>query len=271
MGTQKIITLVSDSTGETAYHVLQTALAQFESHEARVVRYADVITSQQIDDILAATASTGGLIFHTLVMPDLRLALMEGCARRGIPCIDVLGPTISQLADWLGIVPLNQAGLTRKLDQSYSRRIMCLEFALRHDDGQNAAGLTQADIVLVGNSRCAKTPLSVYLAYQNLLVGNVPIIEGIEPPSILFDIAPEKIVALTVNPERLTHIRSHRARRMGYSSNYEDRDHIRIEVRHALMLYEKMEWSVVDMTSKSIEEASDEVLALMQARGLLKE
>ena len=48
MPDQKSVFIISDSTGETAYHVLQTVLAQFDSEHIRIRRYSDVTTPQQI-------------------------------------------------------------------------------------------------------------------------------------------------------------------------------------------------------------------------------
>ena len=89
-----------------------------------------------------------------------------------------------------------------------------IEFAVKYDDGAGAAGLREADIVLVGVSRTSKTPLSMYLGYLGYKTANVPIVKGIEPPEELFEIDPAKIVGLTIDAERLAEIRRERARLM---------------------------------------------------------
>lgn len=266
MSEQKSVFIISDSTGETAYHVLQTVLAQFNSEHVRVRRYADITTPQQIHDIVEETAQAEGLIFHTLVSPGLREAVTYLSANRGIRCVDVLGMPIERLSAWLEQKPRFEAGLTRKLDESYSKRVLALEFALRHDDGKNTAGLPQADVVIVGVSRTAKTPLSTYLAYRAWMVGNVPIVEGIDPPSILFDLPKDKVIALTVDPDRLALLRETRNKRLGVSGNYDDLRTVQSEVRHALMLYDQAGWKVLDMTYITIEEATDEIEARLKMK-----
>ena len=266
MSEQKSVFIISDSTGETAYHVLQTVLAQFESEDVRIRRYADITTPQQIHDIVEEVARAGGLIFHTLVSPGLREAVTYLSANKGIRCVDVLGMPIERLSAWLEQKPRYEAGLTRKLDESYSKRVLALEFALRHDDGKNSAGLPQADLVIVGVSRTGKTPLSTYLAYRAWMVGNVPIVEGIDPPSILFDLPKEKVIALTVQPDRLSLLRETRNKRMGVVGNYDDLRNVQSEVRHSLMMYEEAGWKILDMTYITIEEATDEILAGLKAR-----
>ncbi len=266
MSEHKTVFVVSDSTGETAYHVLQTVLAQFDSSQVRVQRYPDITTPHRIHEIVEEAVRAGGLVFHTLVSPGLREAITYLCTSRGVRCVDVLGLPIERLAVWLDQKPRYEAGLTRKLDESYSKRVMALEFALRHDDGKNAAGLPQADVVLVGVSRTTKTPMSVYLAYRAWLVGNVPIVEDIEPPSVLFDLPKEKVIALTVQPDRLATLREARNQRLGVVGDYDNLRAVQSEVRHALMLYDRAGWKVIDMTYATIEEAADEILEGLKAR-----
>ena len=50
--------------------------------------------------------------------------------------------------------------------EKYRNRIDAINFSLAHDDGQFVNQLDQADVILVGVSRCGKTPTSLYLAMQ---------------------------------------------------------------------------------------------------------
>ena len=65
-----------------------------------------------------------------------------------------------------------------------------MNFTLLHDDGLGQH-LEQADLILLGVSRCGKTPTSLYLALQHgLRVANYPLTtEDFEhdqlPPSLL--------------------------------------------------------------------------------------
>jgi [pyruvate, water dikinase]-phosphate phosphotransferase / [pyruvate, water dikinase] kinase len=264
----KHVFVVSDSTGETAHHLLQTLLAQFDSSQVRIHRYADVITPQQIQEILDEVLAADGLVIHTLVIPGLREAMVYLSRQRQIPCIDVMGKMLENLGLWLGQQPRYEAGRTRKLDDSYSRRVLALEFALRHDDGQNASGLPQADAVLVGVSRTGKTPLCVYLAYRGILVGNIPIVEGVDPPSVLFDLPPERVYALTMSPDRLVLLRHQRNQRLGISGGYDDLEVVRLEIRQALRLYAEAGWQVVDTTYRTIEEIAEDLMSqVVQLRG----
>ena len=52
-----------------------------------------------------------------------------------------------------------------------------MNYALSHDDGVSTRDLTEADIILVGVSRCGKTPTCLYLAMQfGIRAANYPLI-----------------------------------------------------------------------------------------------
>ena len=136
---------------------------------------------------------------------------------------------------------------------------------MRHDDGQNYSDLDQAEIVLVGVSRTSKTPLSFYLGYRGWKVANMPIVLEVEPPKKLFELPKGRVVGLIVNPERLSELRKVRAERMGtFSQGYADLDHIHQEMDYAFQLFERRrDWSLVDVTTKSIEQSAAEMGVLL--------
>ena len=75
-------------------------------------------------------------------------------------------------------------GRTAPLDAQYFRRIAAIEFAVKHDDGRGADDLSQADVVLIGVSRTSKTPTSMHLGYMGYMAANIPIVRGVDPPSV---------------------------------------------------------------------------------------
>src|SRR5262249_56023600 len=105
-------------------------------------------------------------------------------------------------------------GARQPLDSTYFKGMAAIEFAVKFDDGMGS-GLREAEIVLVGVSRTSKTPLSMYLGYLGYKTANVPIVKGIEPPPVLLEIDPLKIVGLTIEAGRLAEIRQQRVRRLG--------------------------------------------------------
>jgi|YelNatPaOPRAMG01_1025707.scaffolds.fasta_scaffold10515_2 regulator of PEP synthase PpsR (kinase-PPPase family) len=260
------IFILSDATGETAFKVVKAALAQFQNAEVETEIFPGILNAEQVEGILEEARHKRGLIVFTLVLPELRSTLLQLAREKGVECIDLLGPILVRLRDWLGREPLSRPGLRLDLDEDYFRRIMAVEFAIEHDDGKRAEELDKADLVLVGVSRTTKTPLSIYLAYRGWLVGNVPIVMGIDPPSILYEIPQWKIVALTVNAERLAMIRSSRIRRFHVGGDYVDLDGIKEELRFAHRIFYQAGWPILDMSYKSVEEAAQEITEILQAR-----
>ena len=109
--------------------------------------------------------------------------------------------------------------------QEYTDRIEAINFSLAHDDGQSAKNLAQADVILVGVSRSGKTPTSLYLAMQHgIKAANYPLIpEDFDRGEIPSTLAPfkAKCFGLTIDPERLNHIRNERRPNSKYASHRE--------------------------------------------------
>lgn len=258
-----VVFAVSDGTGVTAERVLRAALTQFEK-SVEVRRIGEVRTVDRVREVVQEAARCRALIVHTLVTAELREAMFEEGRRHHVHTLDLMGPLLERLTDLLEMPPLAQPGLYRMED--FNRRIEAVDFALHHDDGQNADELAHAEIILVGVSRTGKTPLSIYLAYRGWLVGNVPILMEVNPPPILFQLPPERVIGLTVEPSRLAQLRQVRARRISpVVSDYADVRRVRAEVVYALELCHRHGWRVVDMTSKPVEEAAAEVVALIRS------
>jgi len=199
-----------------------------------------------------------------MVSSELRsLMLTEGRAH-GIPTIDLLGPLLLRLEDLLRLQPMAKPGLFREMDQEYRRRFEVVEFAVKHDDGQDPRGLQQADIVLVGVSRTSKTPLSMFLAGRGLRVGNVPVVHKLPLPEELAGLDPRKVVGLTVRAERLLELRRARLQQMETPPKfpYADPRQIWAELDYAHDQFSRAGWPVVDVTDKSVEEVASEVLVL---------
>ena len=125
--------------------------------------------------------------------------------------------------------------------------------------------MDQAEIVQVGVSRTAKTPLSIYLGYRGWKVANVPLVLGLEPPRQLFKLPRKRVVGLVVKPERLAALRQARVEHLGVGSlGYADLDNIHQEMSYANEIFElRQDWPLVDVTTKPIEETAAEVVALL--------
>jgi regulator of PEP synthase PpsR (kinase-PPPase family) len=264
-----LVYVVSDATGATARRVVEAALAQFTGAQVTVEQVPGVHDKAEIKRLVKRAAQAGGTIVHTLVIPDLRHAMLTEGRRRHVTTVDLMGPLLARLSEALELSPLARPGLQRQLDESYFERIGAIDFAVRHDDGRNPDDLPQADLVLVGVSRTSKTPISIFLAYRGWRVANVPIVANLEPPPALFEVERRKIIALTIQVERLIMLRQVRANRMtrGVSLDYASRTYIEQDLDWAELIMRRERWPTVDVTNKSIEEAAAEIIDL-QGRSL---
>jgi [pyruvate, water dikinase]-phosphate phosphotransferase / [pyruvate, water dikinase] kinase len=144
--------------------------------------------------------------------------------------------------------------------QEYTDRIEAINFSLEHDDGQSAKNLSQADVILVGVSRSGKTPTSLYLAMQHgIKAANYPLIpddfERGQLPSAL-QAHKRKCFGLTIDPDRLSHIRNER--RPG--SKYASLENCRYEVNEAEAMMRQHGILWLSSTHKSIEEIATTIL-----------
>lgn len=253
---------ISDGTGTTAQS-LGHLLAHFPNVTFRYFRIPYTDSVDKARAALQRVARIGRednirpIIVMTLVDPELRALICQADAL----CLDLFGKFIDPLALELGVEPERNVGMSHALDNNaYAERIDAINFALNHDDGITDIGLNQARVILIGVSRCGKTPTSLYLAMQlGIKVANYPLIpEDFErqslPPCLLEHT--DKLFGLTINPERLHRVRSERRP----DSVYASLENCREEVRMAEKLMQRMNISWVDSTTRSIEEIATTIL-----------
>jgi len=184
----------------------------------------------------------------------------------------VLGHPIDSVARVSGSPAARTPGAQPRLDSHYFRRMAAIEFSVRYDDGVNAAGLANADIVLVGVSRSSKTPLSMYLGYLGYRTANVPIVKGIEPAAELWSLDSAKVVGLTIDAETLAEIRSERVRNMrGGRRGYAELADIHEELEHAASIHRRLGCPVIEVSSLAIEETARRIVTLVEERRLRAE
>ena len=269
---KRYIFAVSDATGKTCETVVQAALTQFTTTQILLETFSNVRTLKQIQDILQRASIVNGVIIYTMASPKLRQKITELGRLNGVPTVDILGPVLTRLSDLLEISPLAKPGLFRQLDNDYFKRIEAVDFTIKHDDGLGLASIGAAEIVLLGVSRTSKTPVSIYLSYRGWKVANIPVVLDEELPGEIHGIEQKKIIALTVNPERLEVIRGQRQLNFKADAyfNYTDIEQIRREVLFATRQFEHWQWPILDVTYKSIEETATEVMRLIYAQSGLK-
>ena len=257
--------LVSDSTGETTYSLARACLVQFENIEVNTQTHSQVLSATKMQKVVESIEENPGAVMYTMIDKSLSATLVKGCARIGVPCIDVLDGVITRLQGYFGQTIRGQPGRQHQLDDEYFHRIDAMQFALSHDDGQGFDHLNEAEIILVGVSRTSKTPTSMYLAnHRGLRAANVPFVPGVPLPDILFSEQAPFVVGLTTSPERLVQIRRNRMKILGEEreTHYVEFDQVRQEILEARKLFAKSRWPVIDVTRRSIEETASEIFEL---------
>ncbi|MFQ5597935.1 MAG: pyruvate, water dikinase regulatory protein [Nitrospiria bacterium] len=256
------IFLISDSTGETAEKIFKAAMAQFTNADISVHRKRYIRSDVQISGILEEAKRDAGLIIFTFVEEALRMKIREGAHKSGLLAIDLLGPVLTAMSHFFHKPAHAEPGRLHRIDTDYFGRVEAVQFTVKHDDGQNLHGVPQADIVLVGPSRTAKTPLSIYLARFGFKVANIPIIYNLPLQTVLEEIDPTRVVALIIDPKRLMELRTARLKRLKQKrSNYANIDAIIQELQYCREIYRQHpKWGVVDVTGRAIEEVATDVM-----------
>ncbi len=266
-GGRRII-LMSGSTGRTVEEVVRAALAQFENPDVEIDRRTHVRSVKAARRIVEEAAKSHAIVFHSLVAPKVRDAVVQHTQLHEVTCVDVLGPVVSALSDHLCVAPRQVPGLSYQLHKENFERIEAVNFTLAHDDGCALDGLSRADVVLVGPSRVAKSVTCFYLASRGVRAANVPLVPGWELPSQLTALDKRKVIGLTMNPARLQNIRHQRVQALDQGSldRYDDLDSIRHELREAHRTMAKHGWQSIDVSYKSVEEVAREILVMLDAR-----
>ena len=259
----RTIFFVSDGTGITAEVLGKGLLSQFDGINFRQIRVPFVDNLEKAAECLnrirevREQSGIRPLVVMTMMNPEISAMLRQGDAL----FLDLFEVFIAPLEKELGVRSAHTVGRSHgHAGHEYINRIAAMNFAIAHDDGVSDADLKNADVILVGVSRCGKTPTSLYLSMQfGLRAANYPLIpEDFERDRLPDTVLPfrDKLFGLTIAPEQLHKIRQER--RPG--SNYAALDTCRQEVASAerMMRREGIEW--FDMTSKSIEEIAVQII-----------
>src|SRR6056297_1828140 len=259
------IVVVSDSIGETAEMVAQAARIQFNGLVEKIKKFSFVIEKEHIDEVIEYCKGRNCLIVYTIVIKDKKDYLNKKAEECNLKAVDVLGPLIQPLSELTGRRPKREAGLNRQLTSYYFEKVEAIEFAVKYDDGKDPRGFKKADIVLLGISRTSKTPLSMYFAYKNIRVANLPLVPEVEPPKEIYEIKKKKIFGLTNDPRTLNEIRKERLRDMGIkdNSNYADMNRIIEELDYADKIFKRLKCPVINVANKAIEETANIILSIL--------
>lgn len=255
---------ISDSTGLTAENLGNALLAQFENTTVIPVYLPYTDTEEKARKAILRVRSSmqladeNPLIFSSILNHSIReiIAQADGFV------IDIFGSFLPQLEAELGEKPSSRVGTSHAnpADEKAVLRIDAVNYALDNDDGMRVNRYDQADIILVGVSRSAKTPTCLYLGMQfGIFAANYPLteedLENGQFPAALQN-HKSKLFALTIGPERLSAIRNERRS----DSKYASLRQCEWEVKEAESLYRRLGLQKVNTTDLSVEEIAAHIL-----------
>lgn len=260
---------ISDGTAITAEVLGHAVLSQFDisikqitlPFVGNVERALEV--QQRINRIYEQTGNRP-LVFYSIVSPEI-LQIIE--QSHGF-CQNIVKALVEPLQEELGIEPHHLAHKTHGLTESnlsrYDARIAAIDYTLAHDDGISLRNLEHAQVILLGVSRCGKTPTSLYLAMQfGIRAANYPFtaddMDNIKLPPELKPFQ-NKLFGLTINPERLAAIREERRENSRYASLRQ----CRMEVSEVEALYRKNNIRYINSTNYSVEEISTKIMDMLE-------
>ena len=264
MNTQRTAFFVSDRTGITAEMLGHSLLTQFDGVRFREITIPFIDTAEKAHDFVRrVNAAAGADGVRPIVISTLVNAEISGIvARANALFLDSFEIFIEPLERELGTKASHAVGRTHNVNDfaNYHHRIEAVNYALSHDDGVSKRELTEADIILVGVSRCGKTPTCLYLAMQfGIRAANYPLIpedfSSMQLPSQIKSLR-GRLYGLTIRPTRLQQIRNER--RPG--SRYATLANCEFEVREAEALMRQEGIPYLDATSKSVEELATTIL-----------
>ena len=114
--------LVSDSTGETLQTAARAAMASYTDHSPIPHIHALIRTPRQLAKTFADIESQPGIVFFTLLDPEIRRQLEEQCQQIGVPAVSILDPMIQSLGVFLNSKSRPQVGGQYVLNADYFRR-----------------------------------------------------------------------------------------------------------------------------------------------------
>jgi [pyruvate, water dikinase]-phosphate phosphotransferase / [pyruvate, water dikinase] kinase len=264
------IHLVSDATGETINSVARACLVQFENVKTREHYWSLIRSQRQLDMVLEGIRQWPGLVLYTFVDETLRRSLEEFCRTQNVTNTAVLDPVLKAMANHFGVASSHEPGKQHELDAEYFARIDAMDYALAFDDGHRSEKLADADVIILGVSRTSKTPTCVYLAGRGIKAANIPLIPGHPLPEDIVKYDKPLIIGLTKEADSLVEIRRNRLNllQQNKDTNYVDPEKVRDEVRDARRFFAKIGCPVIDVTRRSIEETSAEIMMLLNERAL---
>ena len=262
---KRTVFFLSDRTGITAEMLGNSLLTQFDEFDFSRVTIPFVDSPERVADavrLVNEAAEREGR--RPLVISSVVDETASEAIRRDANALtlDLFGVFIQPLEAELGAKSSHTAGRSHGIANSheYFARMEAINFTQAHDDGATTRDLDKAQVILVGVSRCGKTPTSLYLALQfGIRTANFPLTpDDFADRKLPASVLPyrDRLYGLTINPDRLQKIREQR--RPG--SKYASLENCRYEVRECEDLLTREGVAMLDTTARSIEEIATTIV-----------
>ena len=254
---------ISDGTGITVNMLSHSLLSQFEQITFKPISlpYIDSIEKahQAAEQIQKAFQQDKAppIVFTTIVKPELSSVIKQS---PGL-ILDFFDRFIDPLEQALDEKSSHTIGRSHGMVdyETYKKRIDALNYSLNTDDGACTHQYGQADVILVGVSRCGKTPTSLYLSLQSaLFVANYPITdEDLNSTQLPKSLLPykSKLFGLTIDLDQLVAIRQERRPDSVYASAKQ----CRFEIAAVEQLFRCERIPYLNSTHLSIEELATKI------------
>lgn len=255
---------VSDRTGITAKALGHTLLTQFADIPFKEFTLPFISTTEKARGavkIINDAAQRDGvrpLVFNTLVDEEIKTIIATS---NGL-LMDFFDAFIGSLENELRQPSSHTAGLSHGIvnDDDYLGRMDALNYSLKNDDGGTTRHYNKADVILIGASRSGKTPSCLYLALQyGVYAANYPLTDqDLMSNKLPKALSPykEKVIGLTIRPERLHRIREKRRP----DSEYASLKQCKKEINAIEAMYQNENLTFLNTSSMSIEEISTTIM-----------
>ena len=256
--------VVSDRTGLTGQALAHSLVSQFPTigFESETLAFIDTVekanTVIERCQLIEQQEGHAPLLFITIVNEDIREIFTDS----NFPLFDLFDTFIGPMEKALEMESSHKVGRSHGVTdtKAYTSRMAAVHFALQTDDGMDTDHYGNSDLIIVGVSRCGKTPTSLYLSLQlGLYVSNYPLTEedlrSKELPAVLLDNR-NKLFGLTIDPYRLLQIRQERYA----GSSYSPAETCQREVAQAESMFRGSQVPYLNTTKMSIEEIGAMIL-----------
>lgn len=260
----RYVFFVSDRTCITTENLGGALLTQFDKVEfnKETIPFVDSENKannliNQIYDCYCQT-KTKPLVLTTIVSPTIR----DKFKLDFVVHIDFFQSFIPHLENELGHKATHVIGKSHGImdEGKYYKRIDAIEFSLTNDDGVSLKNFEEAEVILVGVSRVGKTPTCLYLAVNyGIKAANYPLVDEdltsrMLPKELIKH--ESKLFGLTIEPQRLNHIRSNRLP----NTKYANLDNCIYELERAQQIMENYNIPCLNASNKSIEEIAASIM-----------